>query len=155
MGPTRWLTLGSLLALSAQLEGRLVDLEDSGFGECDQFFYAETPPAGLAAEGHVKICQRSEGTEHFATLYSTRDRIPVYSAFRAPRLLPAGAEQRWLVEPQVSEVFLQRRSLAGLRGRLTDTVRMGKRSPHALRESYPLHRALLVIQPILLASIPL
>lgn len=76
---------------------------DAGFGECDQFFYAETPPAGLAAEGHVKICQRSEGAERFATLYSTRDRIPVYSAFRAPRPAPAGAEQRWLVEPQIDD----------------------------------------------------
>ncbi|XP_045674098.1 endonuclease domain-containing 1 protein [Phyllostomus hastatus] len=103
MGPARWLALGSLLALSAPLEGRLVNLEDPGFGECDQFFYAETPPAGLATEGHVKICQRSEGTEHFATLYSTRDRIPVYSAFRAPRPLPTGAEQRWLVEPQIDD----------------------------------------------------
>ncbi|XP_037019331.2 endonuclease domain-containing 1 protein [Artibeus jamaicensis] len=103
MGPALWLALGGLLALSARLEGRLVDQEDAGFGECDRFFYAETPPAGLAAEGHVKICQRSEGTEHFATLYSTRDRIPVYSAFRAPRPLPAGAEQRWLVEPQIDD----------------------------------------------------
>lgn len=102
MGPARWLALGSLLALGALLEGRLVGEEDAGFGECDQFFYAGTPPAGLAAEGQVKICQRFEGTERFATLYSTRDRIPVYSAFRAPRPAPSGAEQRWLVEPQVS-----------------------------------------------------
>lgn len=103
MGPARWLALGSLLALGTLLEGRLVGEEDPGFGECDQFFYAETPPAGLAAEGHVKICQRSEGTERFATLYSTRDRIPVYSAFRAPRLAPGDAEQRWLVEPQIDD----------------------------------------------------
>lgn len=103
MGPARWLALGSILALGALLEGRLVGQEDAGFGECDQFFYAETPPAGLAAEGHVKICQRSEGTERFATLYSTRDHIPVYSAFRAPRLAPGGTEERWLVEPQIDD----------------------------------------------------
>ncbi|XP_066227065.1 endonuclease domain-containing 1 protein [Saccopteryx leptura] len=103
MGAARWLALGSLLALGALLEGRLVGEGEAGFGECDQFFYAETPPAGLEAEGHVKICQRSEGTERFATLYSIRDRIPVYSAFRAPRSAPAGSEQRWLVEPQIDD----------------------------------------------------
>lgn len=104
MGTARWFSLGSLLALARLLEGRLVGEEEAGFGECDKFFYAGTPPAGLATDSHVKICQRAEGAERFATLYSTRDRIPVYSAFRAPRPAPGGAEQRWLVEPQVSEV---------------------------------------------------
>lgn len=134
MGPARWLALGSILALGALLEGRLVGQEDAGFGECDQFFYAETPPAGLAAEGHVKICQRSEGTERFATLYSTRDHIPVYSAFRAPRLAPGGAEERWLVEPQVSKVVPRPDSWAGLQGRFAATARgrAGKGNPHAL-----------------------
>lgn len=104
MRPARWLALGSLLALAGLLEGRLVGEEEAGFGECDRFFYAGTPPAGLAAEAHVKICQRFEGAERFATLYSLRDRIPVYSAFRAARPAAAGAEPRWLVEPQVSEL---------------------------------------------------
>ncbi|XP_017360753.1 endonuclease domain-containing 1 protein [Cebus imitator] len=103
MGTARWLALGSLLALAGLLEGRLVGEEEAGFGECDKFFYARTPPAGLATDSHVKICQRAEGAERFATLYSTRDRIPVYSAFRAPRPAPGGAEQRWLVEPQIDD----------------------------------------------------
>ncbi|KAM8817898.1 endonuclease domain-containing 1 protein [Rhynchonycteris naso] len=103
MGAARWFALGSFLALGALLEGRLVGEGDAGFGECDQFFYVETPPAGLETEGHVKICQRSEGTERFATLYSIRDHIPVYSAFRAPRSAPAGLEQRWVVEPQIDD----------------------------------------------------
>uniref|UniRef100_A0A4X1TZM1 Uncharacterized protein n=1 Tax=Sus scrofa TaxID=9823 RepID=A0A4X1TZM1_PIG len=102
MGPARWLALGGLLALAGLLEGRLVRKEEAGFGECNRFFYAGTPPAGLAAAAHVKICQRSEGAERFATLYSTGDRIPVYSAFRAAHPAPLGAEQRWLVEPQVN-----------------------------------------------------
>lgn len=138
MGPARWLALGSLLALGAPLEGRLVGEGDAGFGECDRFFYAGTPPEGLAAEGHVKICQRSAGTERFATLYSTGHRIPVYSAFRAPRPAPAGAEPRWLVEPQVREVDPRGGRGRGLGrgplGRLAATVRggTGKSSPHAL-----------------------
>ncbi|TEA34653.1 hypothetical protein DBR06_SOUSAS23810004 [Sousa chinensis] len=103
MGPARCLALGGLLALAGLLEGRLVSEQEAGFGECDRFFYAGTPPAGLAAAAHVKICQRSEGAERFATLYSTWDRIPVYSAFRAARPAPLGAEQRWLVEPQIDD----------------------------------------------------
>ncbi|XP_069325149.1 endonuclease domain-containing 1 protein [Eulemur rufifrons] len=103
MWTARWLALGSLLALAGLLEGRLVGEGEAGFGECDKFFYAETPPAGLADDSHVKICQRSEGAERFATLYSTRDRIPVYSAFRGARPAPGAAEQRWLVEPQIDD----------------------------------------------------
>lgn len=103
MGPALWLALGGLLGLAELLEGRLVREEEAGFGECDRFFYAGTPPAGLAAAAHVKICQRSGGAERFATLYSTRDRIPVYSAFRAARPAPLGSEQRWLVEPQIDD----------------------------------------------------
>ncbi|MBZ3880731.1 Endonuclease domain-containing 1 protein [Sciurus carolinensis] len=101
MGTARWLALGSLLALAGLLEGRLVGEEEAGFGECDKFFYAETPPAGLVADSHVKICQRFQGSERFATLYNTRDRIPVFSAFRAARPASSSAEQRWLVEPQM------------------------------------------------------
>ncbi|XP_062052881.1 endonuclease domain-containing 1 protein [Lepus europaeus] len=103
MGPARWLALGSLLALARLLDGRLVGEDEGGFGECDKFFYAATPPAGLSAESHVKICQRAEGAERFATLYSTRDRIPVYSAFRAARPAQGSAEPRWLVEPQIDD----------------------------------------------------
>ncbi|KAM6159240.1 endonuclease domain-containing 1 protein [Rhynchocyon petersi] len=103
MGTARWLALASLVALVGLLEGRLVGEAEAGFGECNKFFYAETPPAGLAADSHVRICQRAEGAERFATLYSTRDRIPVYSAFRAARPGEGGAEQRWLVEPQIDD----------------------------------------------------
>ncbi|KAM5246347.1 endonuclease domain-containing 1 protein [Ctenodactylus gundi] len=103
MGSARWLALGGLLALAGLLEGRRVGEEEAGFAECDRFFYAGRPPAGLAADSHVKICQRCEGAERFATLFSTRHRIPVFSAFRAPRPASGGAEQRWLVEPQVDD----------------------------------------------------
>ncbi|XP_047372683.1 endonuclease domain-containing 1 protein [Sciurus carolinensis] len=103
MGTARWLALGNLLALAGLLEGRLVGEEEAGFGECDKFFYAETPPAGLVADSHVKICQRFQGSERFATLYNTRDRIPVFSAFRAARPASSSAEQRWLVEPQIDD----------------------------------------------------
>lgn len=102
MGCARWLALGGLLALAGLLQARLLLPQQEGFGECDRFFYAGTPPAGLATEAHVRICQRFAGSEHFATLYSPVHRIPVFSAFRAALPAPRSAEQRGLLEPQVS-----------------------------------------------------
>lgn len=104
MGCARWLALGGLLALVGLLQARLLLPHQAGFGECDRFFYAGTPPAGLATETHVRICQRFAGAERFATLYSPDHRIPVFSAFRAARPAPLSAEQRGLLEPQVSSV---------------------------------------------------
>lgn len=102
MGCARWLALGGLLALAGLLQARLLLPQQEGFGECDRFFYAGTPPAGLGTEAHVRICQRFAGSERFATLYSPGHRIPVFSAFRAARPASRSAEQRGLLEPQVS-----------------------------------------------------
>nr|XP_020015149.1 endonuclease domain-containing 1 protein-like [Castor canadensis] len=101
MGAARWLALGSVLALAGLREGRLVREPEAGFGECDRFFYAQSPPAGPDAGPHLRVCQRFQGVERFATLYSTRDRVPILSAFRAARPAPGRAQPRWLVEPQV------------------------------------------------------
>ncbi|KAG8519291.1 Endonuclease domain-containing 1 protein, partial [Galemys pyrenaicus] len=103
MGPARWLALGCLAALAVLREARLVREDEAGFGECDGFFYAGTPPAGLPAAAPVKLCQRAGGAPRFATLYSARLRAPLYSAFRAPRAAPAAPEPRWLVEPQIDD----------------------------------------------------
>lgn len=103
MGCARWLALGGLLALLGLLQARLLLPEQAGFGECDRFFYAGTPPAGLATEAHVRICQRFAGSERFATLYSPGHRIPVFSAFRAARPASRSAEQRGLLEPQIDD----------------------------------------------------
>lgn len=51
----------------------------------------------------MRICQRFAGSERFATLYSPGHRIPVFSAFRAVRPAPLGAEQRGLLEPQIDD----------------------------------------------------
>lgn len=103
MGCARWLALGGLLALAGLLQARLLLPQQEGFGECDRFFYAGTPPAGLATEAHVRICQRFAGSERFATLYSPGHRIPVFSAFRAARPASRSAEQRGLLEPQIDD----------------------------------------------------
>ncbi|XP_020015144.2 endonuclease domain-containing 1 protein [Castor canadensis] len=103
MGAARWLALGSVLALAGLREGRLVREPEAGFGECDRFFYAQSPPAGPDAGPHLRVCQRFQGVERFATLYSTRDRVPILSAFRAARPAPGRAQPRWLVEPQIDD----------------------------------------------------
>lgn len=103
MGFAHWLALGGLLALAGLLQARLLTPYQAGFGECDRFFYAGTPPAGLETEAYMRICQRFAGSERFATLYSPGHRIPVFSAFRAARPAPLNAEQRGLLEPQIDD----------------------------------------------------
>ncbi|XP_007936259.1 endonuclease domain-containing 1 protein [Orycteropus afer afer] len=134
MGTARWFALGSLVALAGLLEGRIVGEEEAGFGECNKFFYAETPPLGLAADSHVKICQRSEGVERFATLYSTQDRIPVYSAFRALGPGASGAEQGWLVEPQIDDPSSSLKEVSNEADAITSVKTLG--SKQALNTDY-------------------
>ncbi|KAM3837595.1 endonuclease domain-containing 1 protein [Vipera latastei] len=105
----------ALLAWAASTEGRVVSDEQAGFAECDVFFYQQAPPAGFPAEQVAKICQKYRGQPRFATLYSTREKVPLFAAFRyAEEGAPAGEQQqqqqeeeeeeeRWLVEPQIDD----------------------------------------------------
>lgn len=53
--------------------------------ECDEFFQGESfpMPKDTFNRGLVKLCQNELGNENvsFATLFSTRERIPVYTSF--------------------------------------------------------------------------
>ncbi|ETE65667.1 Endonuclease domain-containing 1 protein, partial [Ophiophagus hannah] len=82
---------------------RVVGDDQAGFAECDAFFYGKVPPSGFPGEQVAKICQKYRGEPRFATLYSTREKIPLFAAFRYTEGDPAGQEEesRWLVEPQV------------------------------------------------------
>ncbi|KAM4701485.1 endonuclease domain-containing 1 protein [Discoglossus pictus] len=91
-----------LAALPCLLDARLVTEGEEGFAECNEYFYQGSPPQGFSEPSHVKICQKHNGGTHFATLYSTKDRIPVYSAFTY-REEPAGAGGSWMVEPQLDD----------------------------------------------------
>ncbi|CAI5773361.1 domain-containing 1 [Podarcis lilfordi] len=97
------------LALAGWAQGEVVATkggeEAAGFGDCDGFFYQRTPPEGLPGQSgdqHVKICQKYNQEPRFATLYSTRDRIPLYAAFLYTGGGQSG-EERWLVEPQIDD----------------------------------------------------
>ncbi|XP_051471738.1 endonuclease domain-containing 1 protein-like [Apus apus] len=68
---------------------------------CPQFFFNGIPPnANMAPQTPAWICQCYENQYHYATLYDTSLRIPVYSAY----IYQPGRVHRndsWLVEPQL------------------------------------------------------
>ena len=84
---------------------------NSDFGNCLQYFYKSIPPrlAGNVAEPPRSICQRYNNVYHYATLYSTGLRIPVYSAYTLPGRYSGTPEPQrrstWFVEPQVGNSF--------------------------------------------------
>ncbi|XP_068281262.1 endonuclease domain-containing 1 protein [Nyctibius grandis] len=83
-------------------QGRVVGEDETGFAECNVFFPAQVPPEGFTEPFHVKICQQYNKEPRFATLYSTKDKIPLYSAFKYTK--PAqNEEENWLVEPQIDD----------------------------------------------------
>ncbi|NXO23648.1 ENDD1 protein, partial [Cisticola juncidis] len=83
-------------------QGRVVREDETGFAECNVFFPGQVPPEGFTEPFHVKICQQYNKEPRFATLYSTKDKIPLYSAFKFTK--PAQSEEeRWLVEPQIDD----------------------------------------------------
>ncbi|NWU62891.1 ENDD1 protein, partial [Pterocles burchelli] len=83
-------------------QGRVVGEDEAGFAECNVFFPGQVPPEGFTEPFHVKICQQYNKEPRFATLYSTKDKIPLYSAFKYTK--PAqNEEENWLVEPQIDD----------------------------------------------------
>ena len=84
---------------------------NSDFGNCLQYFYKSTPPelAVNVAEPLRNICQRYNNVYHYATLYSTSLKIPVYSAYTLPDPCSGSPEPQrrstWFVEPQVGNSF--------------------------------------------------
>lgn len=81
--------------------GRVVGKDEAGFAECNVFFPGRVPPEGFTEPFHVKICQQYNGEPRFATLYSTKDKIPLYSAFKYTGAARSEADESWLLEPQV------------------------------------------------------
>ncbi|KAM8976636.1 endonuclease domain-containing 1 protein [Pelodytes ibericus] len=91
-----------LAALPCLLDSRLVQEGEEGFAECNDYFYQGSPPQGFSDPSYVKICQKHNGDKRFATLYNTRDKVPVYSAFTYGDGA-AREDGSWLIEPQVDD----------------------------------------------------
>ncbi|XP_063352921.1 endonuclease domain-containing 1 protein-like [Pelmatolapia mariae] len=68
------------------------------FEGCKKYFYNGHVPK-WTPNNHVHICQKFKNSYHFATLYDTTNRIPVYSAY----IVEDGkkSDHRWMVEPQL------------------------------------------------------
>ena len=75
--------------------------------ECDDFFYMRQPPQNIPGnlDDYVVIAQMLNGKVHYCTLYNTRDRIAVFSAYQMH--IGNGDEGRrqstWYGEPQLSK----------------------------------------------------
>lgn len=78
----------------------------ANFDKCKgDFFYKGTPPVVSYPQDlkEKSICQWYKNRYHYATLYSERYRIPVYSAYTLPIQICHRSERRasWFIEPQV------------------------------------------------------
>jgi DNA/RNA endonuclease G (NUC1) len=68
--------------------------------ECSQFFLRDTPPTGLSG---TAICQTYGNRLQYATMYSTADRIPIYSAYISSLGSTGRQDNTWKVEPQLTD----------------------------------------------------
>uniref|UniRef100_A0AAR2J0W6 Uncharacterized protein n=1 Tax=Pygocentrus nattereri TaxID=42514 RepID=A0AAR2J0W6_PYGNA len=79
--------------------------------KCPQFFFGHLPsakrvatPTVLRGRKYKQICQRWKNQYRFATLYDTKSRIPVYSAYTYNSSNQFPRDKYWKVEPQVSKL---------------------------------------------------
>ncbi|XP_017543723.1 endonuclease domain-containing 1 protein-like [Pygocentrus nattereri] len=107
------LFISVLMLLTLRAVGEVVkDFKDH---DCKEFFLDEEPPEfqtnGIASqvpeEGrYVRICQRYKNKYHYATLYDTTEKIPVYSAYRYERTIECKVKRPnipWKIEPQLED----------------------------------------------------
>ncbi|KAG7214438.1 hypothetical protein INR49_006395 [Caranx melampygus] len=92
------LTVCLLLLLSSTVHAEVVTNFRT---KCKEYFYRDLEPQVQSLRDYTHICQRFENQYHFATLYDTARRIPLYSAYKysyeggtCPR------EDYWFIEPQ-------------------------------------------------------
>ncbi|XP_072907913.1 endonuclease domain-containing 1 protein-like [Hemitrygon akajei] len=96
-----------LLLLAAPRPGTVRGKVVRDFQECNWFFRDKVPPQGFgndSASNLLRICQKYKNNYHFATLYQTDHRIPMYSAYRYPCSMGQDEAYRpaaWFVEPQI------------------------------------------------------
>lgn len=81
------------------------------FNNCNQFFYKGIPPQQQRdlPQPPNSICQMYNNQFHFASLYSTSLRIPLFSAYTLPAQCQGPQPKRksdWFIEPQVRYLYL-------------------------------------------------
>ncbi|XP_036002635.1 endonuclease domain-containing 1 protein-like [Fundulus heteroclitus] len=98
-----------LLLLSVHTSAEVV----KSMSDCSQFFLDQTPPhiPGVLEDGKIlnqnrykPICQTYENQRRFVTLYDTKNKIPVFSAFRFVKVVDTKKpENWWSIEPQLED----------------------------------------------------
>ncbi|XP_024917905.1 LOW QUALITY PROTEIN: endonuclease domain-containing 1 protein-like [Cynoglossus semilaevis] len=74
----------------------------NSFRYCIHFFYMQTPPVGIRGTSLRKICQKYKDTLHYATLYDSSQRLPLYSAYVFKKSDgKRKMDTPWMYEPQV------------------------------------------------------
>lgn len=78
--------------------------------DCKGFLHNETPPRvpGILENGNIldqnrykPICQTLDNVRRFVTLYDTKNRIPVFSAYKYKGKNGCRPTTKWMTEPQV------------------------------------------------------
>ncbi|KAG5277656.1 hypothetical protein AALO_G00089890 [Alosa alosa] len=69
------------------------------------FFDRNTPvtPTVFRGAQFVQICQKYKNVYRYATLYDTRNRIPVYSAYTYAGYAQTTRSGSWMIEPQLDD----------------------------------------------------
>uniref|UniRef100_A0A3Q3J1A8 Endonuclease domain-containing 1 protein-like n=1 Tax=Monopterus albus TaxID=43700 RepID=A0A3Q3J1A8_MONAL len=102
-------TLLLLLLLSITPTGAEVV---QSISNCDHFFLGQTPPEipGILENGEIQdqnrykvICQKYDNKKRFVTLYDTKNRIPVFSAYKYRGDDGRRPDVGWMIEPQLEE----------------------------------------------------
>ncbi|KAM6903399.1 endonuclease domain-containing 1 protein-like [Lycodopsis pacificus] len=108
--PLAALLLLLLLVLSLAPAGAEVV---TSMADCEEFFLQQTPPdiPGILEGGKIldqnrykPICQTFNGTRRFVTLYDTKNKIPVFSAYKYSAIQSNGTKREWKIEPQLEDI---------------------------------------------------
>ncbi|KAL4641659.1 hypothetical protein GN956_G10378 [Arapaima gigas] len=94
------------VVLATTQQGSLAEVVTNFSPHCNDFFYMGKEPEGIANDA-VKICQRYKGKYYYATLYSTKYRIPLYSAYTLNPSAKHDLKAKktiWFIEPQISSM---------------------------------------------------
>lgn len=79
----------------------------NSFRYCIHFFYMQTPPVGIRGTSLRKICQKYKDTLHYATLYDSSQRLPLYSAYVFKKSDgKRKMDTPWMYEPQVISLWM-------------------------------------------------
>lgn len=95
------LSLGVLFSVMVVATGTVVQ-DFNHVERCKDSLYMGTPPRGIIETHLKKICQRYADKPRYVTLYDSRKRIPVYSAYSFKKTEgDRRVDYPWMYEPQV------------------------------------------------------